>query len=159
MIVKKQKSGCLSGLCRWYIYAIHGLLCEILFTATWDYVTTSCWKLRGVSSIWAIFIYGTAIFIMEKMYLYLEEKYHLLYRCLVYTLWIFIWEFFTGFLLTTFNSCPWDYSHFSGNLMGLITLEYVVPWYFGCMIAEQFVIKNTLRLKFIPEGQKRCKEQ
>ncbi|XP_071995572.1 transmembrane protein 229B [Engystomops pustulosus] len=154
MVVKKPKSGYLSGLHRWYIYAIHGLLCEIMFTATWDLVTSNCWKLRGVSSIWAIFIYGTAIFVIEKMSLYLEGKCHLLWRCLLYTLWTYTWEFSTGFLLRMFSSCPWDYSHFSGNLKGLVTLEYAVPWYFGCMIAEQVVIKNTLRLQIIQDGQK-----
>lgn len=159
MIVKKQKSGCLSGLCRFYIYAIHGFLCEIMFTATWDFVTTFNWELKGVSSIWAIFIYGTAIFVIEKMSLYLEGKCNLLCRCLLYTLWTFAWEFSTGFLLKTFCACPWDYSHFPGNIKGLITLEYAVPWYFGCMIAEQVVIKNTLRLQFIQEGHKNCKGQ
>ncbi|XP_056419385.1 transmembrane protein 229b-like [Hyla sarda] len=157
MLVKKQKSGCLSGLTRWYIYAIHGLLCEILFTASWDFILTCNQKVIGVSSIWAMFIYGTAIFVIEKMFLHLEDKCHLLSRCLLYLLWTYVWEFSTGFLLKTFNACPWDYSHFSGNIMGLITLEYAVPWYFGCMIAEQVVIKNTLRLQFIQDGQKNCK--
>ncbi|KAM3930302.1 transmembrane protein 229b-like [Leptodactylus fuscus] len=154
MNAKKQKPGSLGGLYRWYIYAIHGLLCEILFTATWDFVTTGCWKLMGVSSVWAIFIYGTAIFVIEKMSLYLEGRCHLLWRCLLYTLWTYAWEFSTGFILRTCSSCPWDYSHFSGNFMGLITLEYAVPWYFGCIIAEQGVIKNTLRLQFIPDEHK-----
>ncbi|XP_069811106.1 transmembrane protein 229B-like [Dendropsophus ebraccatus] len=155
MIVEKQKSGNLSGLWRFYIYAIHGLLCEIIFTATWDFVATCNCKLIGVSSIWAFFIYGTAIFVIERMSLYLEGSCHLLCRCLLYTLWTYVWEFSTGFLLKTFHTCPWDYSHFNGNLMGLITLEYAVPWYFGCMIAERVVIKNTLRLQFIQN----CKEQ
>ncbi|XP_073529411.1 transmembrane protein 229B [Phyllobates terribilis] len=159
MTVQKQKSASLSGLWRWYIYAIHGLLCEILFTATWNLAATSSWKLIGVSSIWAIFIYGTAIFIIEKMSLYLDGKCHLLIRCILYTLWTYAWEFSTGFLLHIFNSCPWDYSHFNGNFMGLITMEYAIPWYFGCMIAEKVVIKNTLRLKFIQNDHKNCKKQ
>lgn len=152
-----QKSRSLSGIIRWYIYAIHGLLCEILFTSTWDIFTIKSWKLVGVSSIWAIFIYGTAIFIIEKMSFYLQRC-PLIFRCLVYTLWTYTWEFSTGYVLRTFDACPWDYSHFPGNIMGLITLEYAVPWYFGCMIAEQVVIKYTLRLHLLQVGnQGKCK--
>ncbi|XP_063775878.1 transmembrane protein 229b-like [Pseudophryne corroboree] len=147
-----QRLGSLHGICRWYIYATHGLLCEIMFTATWDFFTTFSWKLIGVSSIWAFFIYGTAIFIIEKMSLYLQTRCHLLCRCLIYTLWTYLWEFSTGFILKSLDACPWDYSHFPGHIMGLITMEYAVPWFFGCMIAEQVVIKHTLNLQLSQKG-------
>ncbi|XP_072265883.1 transmembrane protein 229B [Pyxicephalus adspersus] len=149
-----QKSRYLSGIMRWYVYAIHGILCEILFTSIWDVFAEKKCKLIGVSSIWAILIYGTAIFLIEKMSFHLKRKCPLVARCLIYTLWTYIWEFSTGYVLRIFDACPWDYSHFPGNIKGLITLEYAVPWYFGCMIAEQVVIKYTLRLQLLQDGNK-----
>ncbi|XP_063297529.1 transmembrane protein 229B [Pelobates fuscus] len=143
-----EKTGNLNGICRWYIYAMHGYVCEIMFTAAWDLCHTHSWKLIGVSSIWAFFIYGTAIFIIEKMQLYLFSRVNIFVRCLMYTIWTYTWEFSTGYILRIFDACPWDYSHFPGNIMGLITLEYAIPWFFACMIAEQVVIKNTLLLQF-----------
>ncbi|XP_053317111.1 transmembrane protein 229b-like [Spea bombifrons] len=143
-----EKKRHLHGFFRWYIYALHGYVCEIMFTAAWDFYHTYSWKLIGISSVWAFFIYGTAIFIMEKMFIFLRTRCNLVLRCLIYTLWTYAWEFSTGYFLRSFNSCPWDYSHFPGNIMGLITLEYAVPWFFACMIAEAIVIKNTLRLQF-----------
>ncbi|XP_075056854.1 transmembrane protein 229B [Mixophyes fleayi] len=151
-MVRMQETGSLRGICRWYVYALHGLLCEIIFTSSWDFATTCSWKLSGVSSVWAFFIYGTAIFIIEKMFLHLQTRCHLWCRCLIYTLWAYLWEFSTGYILKALDACPWDYSHFSGNIMGLITMEYAVPWFFGCMIVEQVVIKNTLKLQLTQDG-------
>ncbi|KAM8945429.1 transmembrane protein 229B [Pelodytes ibericus] len=153
-----EKSKPLNGFCRWYIYAMHGYVCEIMFTATWDFFDTYSWKLIGVSSIWAFFVYGTAIFIMEKMFTILHAKCNLYIRCLIYTLWTYLWEFSTGYILKVFDSCPWDYSHFPGNIMGLITLEYAIPWFFASMIAEQLVIRNTLLLQYpVQENHQRHK--
>ncbi|OCT77641.1 hypothetical protein XELAEV_18028733mg [Xenopus laevis] len=147
-----ERTRSLNVFYRWYIYSVHGFVCEILFTACWDYYHTLSWKLKGVSSIWALFIYGTSILIMERMFLFLRTRYNLFTRCLLYTLWTYAWEFSTGFILRSFNACPWDYSHFPGNFLGLITLEYAVPWFIGCMIAEQLVIKHTLLLQISPSG-------
>lgn len=138
----------LAALSRWYIYALHGYLCEITFTAIWELVENFSWKCTGYTSIWSFFIYGTAIFVIERLFLFLRTRCNVFVRCLVYTTWIYCWEFSTGFLLKHFNACPWDYSGFYGNFMGLITLEYAVLWFFGSMIAEQAVIINTLQLCF-----------
>ncbi|KAM4692800.1 transmembrane protein 229b-like [Discoglossus pictus] len=138
----------LNALSRWYIYAMHGYVCEIIFTSAWDFYHTSSWKLIGLSSIWAFFIYGTAIFIIEKMYFLLHTRCNIFLRCLIYTLWTYAWEFSTGYILKRCNACPWDYSHFPGSIMGLITMEYAIPWFFACMIAERVVIKYTLLLGF-----------
>ncbi|XP_008115173.2 transmembrane protein 229B isoform X1 [Anolis carolinensis] len=138
----------LTAFSRWYLYAIHGYFCEVMFTAAWEFVVNFNWKFPGVTSVWALFIYGTSILIVEKMYLYLKDKCNILLRCLIYTLWTYVWEFTTGFILRQFNACPWDYSQFDLNFMGLITLEYAVPWFCAAIIMEQLVIRNTLRLRF-----------
>lgn len=136
----------LGMISRWYLYALHGYLCEVLFTAAWNFSQQGSWKLQGNTSVWALFIYGTCILILEGMYCRLRNRCPLLVRCLIYTAWIFAWEFSTGVVLSMFNACPWDYSGFRGSYKGLITLEYAVPWFFASLIAE-LVIKNTLRLR------------
>ncbi|XP_060686935.1 transmembrane protein 229B-like [Hemiscyllium ocellatum] len=137
---------------RWYLYAIHGYFCEVMFTAGWEFIESANWKFLGVTSVWSLFIYGTSILVVEKMYLHLRTRCNILIRCLIYTLWTYAWEFVTGFILQQFNACPWDYSSFRGNFMGLITLEYSVLWFLASVVAEQMVIKNTLRLRFDGQG-------
>ncbi|KAF7479382.1 transmembrane protein 229B isoform X4 [Marmota monax] len=143
----------LTALSRWYLYAIHGYFCEVMFTAAWEFVVNFNWKFPGVTSVWALFIYGTSILIVERMYLRLRGRCPLLLRCLIYTLWTYLWEFTTGFILRQFNACPWDYSQFDFDFMGLITLEYAVPWFCGALIMEQFIIRNTLRLRFDKDAE------
>ncbi|XP_052001959.1 transmembrane protein 229b [Xyrauchen texanus] len=138
----------LTALSRWYLYAIHGYFCEVMFTAAWEFVVNCNWKFPGVTSVWALFIYGTCILIVERMYLCLRDRCNVLLRCIIYTLWTYFWEFGTGLLLTQFNACPWDYSEFKYNFMGLITAEYAVPWFCASFIVERLVIRNTLRLCF-----------
>ncbi|KAL6477906.1 hypothetical protein MHYP_G00137410 [Metynnis hypsauchen] len=82
------------------------------------------------------------------MYLCLQGRCNVLLRCIIYTLWTYLWEFGTGLLLRQFNACPWDYSEFKYNFMGLITAEYAVPWFCASFIVERLVIRNTLRLRF-----------
>ncbi|XP_029568804.1 transmembrane protein 229b-like [Salmo trutta] len=143
----------LTVLCRWYLYAIHGYFCEVMFTAAWEFVVNRDWKFPGVTSVWALFIYGTCILIVEHMYLALRALHcPLLLRCLIYTLWTYIWEFSTGLLLTQFDACPWDYSCFQYNFMGLITAEYALPWFCASFMTEQLVIRNTLRLRMDTDG-------
>lgn len=52
-----------------------------------------------------------------------------------------------GVLLRLLEACPWDYSHFEYNLIGLVTLEYAVPWAMAALLAEKHVIRNTLKIR------------
>ncbi|XP_043918993.1 transmembrane protein 229B-like [Protopterus annectens] len=153
-ILKKMGSSAepLSPLSRWYIYAIHGYFCEVMFTAAWEFAVNFNWKFPGVTSVWALFIYGTSIMVIEKMYIFLKDKCRTLTRCVLYTLWAYAWEFSTGFILRQFNACPWDYSSFDYDFMGLITLEYAIPWFCGSLFVEKMVIRNTLRLRYDENG-------
>ncbi|XP_074874019.1 transmembrane protein 229B-like [Carettochelys insculpta] len=132
---------------RWYIYAIHGYVCEVMFTAAWAFADEQDWRFRGVTSIWALFIYGTAGVVEEQLYLRLRGRCSLPKRCLCYTLWIYLWEFSTGSLLRCFDACPWDYSHFRWHLRGVVTLEYAPFWFLGALLLERLVIRITLRLR------------
>ncbi|XP_051941555.1 LOW QUALITY PROTEIN: transmembrane protein 229b [Hippocampus zosterae] len=138
----------LSALCRWYLYAIHGYVCEVMFTGCWDFALHRNWKLPGVTSLWAMFLYGTCILAIERMYLRLRDRINVVLRCIVYTLWTYAWELSMGLLLRRFKACPWDYSKFRYNFMGLVTAEYALPWFFAAFLVERLVVQNTLRLRY-----------
>ncbi|XDV50758.1 hypothetical protein PO909_019773 [Leuciscus waleckii] len=138
----------LSPLARLYIYALHGCLCEVAFTASWDWYYTHDHRLAGHTSLWALLIYSSAIFYMEGLSVTLQKKHcPLPVRLTVYTLFIYLWEFSWGYLLRFFGACPWDYSEFRYNFIGLVTLEYAVPWALAAHVAEKHVIRNTLKMR------------
>ncbi|CAI5780666.1 Hypothetical predicted protein [Podarcis lilfordi] len=140
----------LSRFWRWYIYAIHGYFSEVMFTAAWSFVVDRDWKFQGVTSVWALFIYGTCGLALERLYVLLKGRSFLVTRCAIYTLCIYLWEFSTGYALQCFNACPWDYSHYRYNFMGLVTLEYCLFWFVGALLLEKIVIRNALRLRLDP---------
>ncbi|KAK2180571.1 hypothetical protein NP493_437g01010 [Ridgeia piscesae] len=143
----------ISWLCRLYIYAIHGYVTEVMFTAAWEFVVHLNWKFPGNTSIWSLLIYGLSTMVIEQMYLHLNGRVHLLARAAIYTAWSYSWEFTMGWVLRQFDACPWDYTEFDGDFMGLVTLEYAPFWYIGVIIAEQIIIKWTLQLHWgITEG-------
>ncbi|XP_069994585.1 transmembrane protein 229B [Penaeus vannamei] len=135
---------------RLYIYGLHGLLIEVLFTAVWDFVVNKDWALVGCTSVWALFIYGVGSLVIERFYRDYHASVPLLLRGLVYVGWTYIWEFSTGFILRQYGACPWDYTERSYNLMGLITLEYFPAWYIASLMTEQFLIHNLLFLSLNP---------
>ena len=144
----------ISALFRFYIYGIQGFATEVFFTATWEFVVNLNWKFPGNTSIWSLFIYGTSTMCIERMYLILEKRVSLFTRCIIYTLWTYVWEFSTGFVLRQFDACPWDYTPFDGDFMGLVTLEYLPLWFLGALAAEQILIKWCLQLCWSEETDK-----
>ncbi|XP_067680703.1 transmembrane protein 229B-like [Haliotis asinina] len=140
----------ISTLGRFYIYAIHGYAIEVMFTALWEFVVNFNWKFPGNTSIWSFPIYGLSTMMIELMYLHLKDRVPLVGRALIYTMWTYMWEFSTGYILKQFDACPWDYTPFHGDFMGLITLEYAPLWYMGCIISEQFVIRYTRQIYWGP---------
>lgn len=138
----------LPAVLRLYVYALHGCLCEVVFTAVWDGVSSGDVRLGGHSSLWALPMYASAIFVMEYLSSrLLAQGQPLTIRLTTYTLFIYLWEFSWGVGLSLFGACPWDYSGFRFNLGGLVTLEYAVFWAIAAFIAEHHVIRNTLRMR------------
>ncbi|XP_027861743.1 transmembrane protein 229b-like [Xiphophorus couchianus] len=138
----------LSALFRLYVYALHGCLCEVAFTAVYDWCSARDQRLPGHSSIWALPMYGSAIFCMEALRArLLAQSRSLPVRLAVYTLFIYMWEFSWGVGLSLMGACPWDYSAHRYNLRGLVTLDYAPAWAVAGLIAEQHVIKNTLKIR------------
>ncbi|KAM6428474.1 transmembrane protein 229B-like [Liasis olivaceus] len=139
----------LSALSRWYIYAIHGYFSEVMFTATWDFILDQDWRFRGVTSVWALFIYGTCGLVLEQLYLRLKLRGDccLLTRCTLYTACIYLWQLAAGCLLRCFGACPWDHSQLRYNVLGLVALEHGLLWFVGSLLLERLVIANALRLR------------
>ncbi|XP_076141877.1 transmembrane protein 229B-like [Alosa pseudoharengus] len=138
----------LSPLVRLYIYALHGLLCEVAFTAAWDCCLTRDPRLPGHTSLWALPIYGLAVFFVEELSLRLKRRScPLVARLGLYTVLTYAWEFSWGFVLRLLGACPWDYSQFQYNFLGLVTLEYAIPWALAALMAETLVVHYTLRLR------------
>ncbi|XP_059179818.1 transmembrane protein 229B-like [Centropristis striata] len=137
----------LSTAARLYVYALHGCLCEVAFTAVWDWCSTRDRSLPGHSSLWALPMYATAIYLMELLRgRLLAQHLPLPVRLAAYTTFIYLWEFSWGAGLRLLGACPWDYSGHRYNLGGLVTLEYALPWTVAAFIAEHHVIRNTLRI-------------
>ncbi|XP_071387535.1 transmembrane protein 229B-like [Centroberyx affinis] len=138
----------LPPLARLYVYALHGCLCEVAFTAAWDWCHTRDGRLAGHSSLWALPMYATAIYLMESLRAgLLSRRRPLAARLLAYTLFVYLWELSWGLGLRLLGACPWDYSGYRYNLAGLVTLEYALPWAVASLIAEKHVIRNTLRIR------------
>ncbi|XP_062286500.1 transmembrane protein 229B-like isoform X2 [Scomber scombrus] len=138
----------LSSLLRLYVYALHGCLCEVAFTAVLDWCSTRDRRLAGHSSLWALPMYAIAIYLMECLRGRLLARHlPLPVRLTAYTAFIYLWEFSWGAGLRLLGACPWDYSGYRYNLRGLVTLEYAVPWTVAAFVAEQHVIRNTLRIR------------
>jgi len=138
---------------RIYLYAIHGFVNEIFFTAAWEFAVTKSWKLHGETSLWALMLYGVNSLMMERLYFLFKDRAPLPVRAVIYTVCGYSWEFCSGYVLRQFNACPWDYSQFSGNFMGLITLEYVLFWYVGSIIDELLTIPLIRRLCWAPSDE------
>lgn len=149
----KMENNCLSPLIRLYIYGIHGYFTEVMFTAIWEFVVNTNWKFPGCTSVWSLFIYSGCSFFIEKAFLKLEHKVHIALRGLIYLFFAYSWELVTGLLLRRFNACPWDYTEFKYNFLGLITLEYAPCWYVGGLVLEQLLTKNLLKLQWMCENQ------
>lgn len=147
----------LSAPLRIYIYALHGCTTEVIYTALWDLFAHYDIKLSGNSHVWALLIYGFSCFVIEKCSVYLKNdlKLPLLVRAIIYTVWTFLWEFSTGYLLKQIGACPWDYEPwFDWHVMGLITLEYTPLWFFGAIFVEQVLIRYTKSLQWSNHGEK-----
>lgn len=141
----------LTPLGRFYVYALHGFATEVLFTAGWEFVVNHNWKFPGNTSVWSFFIYGLSCMVIEQMYLRMRHNVPLLMRAFIYTLWCYVWEFATGWILTQFNACAWDYTIFDYHYMGLVTPLYAPAWYLGNVALDAIVIRQIHQLHFGPK--------
>ncbi|KAH3881496.1 transmembrane protein 229A-like [Dreissena polymorpha] len=125
---------------RFYLYGMHGLLDEIVFTALFDFIFTpeGNSSLKGYSTIFSFFIYGSCSFFVERVYVFLHLRHGIrwYFRLPLYLLIIYTWEFAFGLVLRQFDACSWDYSHYPLNFMGLVTLVYAPGWTLLCVYQD-----------------------
>lgn len=153
MTDKRSEEPSLPFASKLMFYGLCGFFVEVLFTATWYFVDSARyhhgWKLHGCTSVWSFPIYGFSFYVVEKMFIALDDKTSIFLRGLVYLVWTYIWEFSTGLLLRQFNACPWDYNGYTYfNVMGLITFDYAPLWYVGSLLLETVVIRSALMLQY-----------
>lgn len=139
---------------RFYFYGMHGLLNEIVFTALFDmmFEPTGNRSLKGQSSIFSFFIYGSCSFLEERLYVYLYLRHGVprYIRIIIYLCISYAWEFSMGLALRQFGACSWDYSHYRYNVMGLITLEYAPGWIVLCSLQDvlaDFLLSLSVNIK------------
>ena len=142
----------ISDLARFYFYGIQGFCYEIIFTSLFDFFFHGDWRLIGHSAVSSFFIYGSCSYFTERLYIYLYYKHGIKWyiRKPLYLIIAYTWEFIFGIILKQFDACPWDYSHYPYNFMGLITLEYAPGWLFLAHI-QDVQADFLLRLRIIPE--------
>ena len=132
---------------RLYFWGVHGIFAEVMFTGIWELVVSGNWRLMGVSSIWSFLNYGLGTFLMAEggHNLLVSCRVPLLFRCMIYVIFTYIWEFSCGLVLDIFDARPWDYTDFDYDVMGLITMEYIPVWFFAGLYFEfiMSVMKNV----------------
>ena len=123
---------------RLYFWGVHGVFVEVVFTAIWELVAGGNPRLMGKSSLWSFLIYGLGAFFGAELLreMMIARRVPLWARCFLYIPLTYCWEFLTGAVLRLFGACPWDYSQFDYDVMGLITMEYAPLWLMGGVYFE-----------------------
>lgn len=133
-----------SGLCQQLPHPL-----QVVFTALWEYMVSGDLTLKGFSSIWSFFTYGLGVTLFGERIreAFVSQNLPLLVRCIVYVPCFYACEFAFGLLFSALHVCPWDYSEFEYNLLGLITLEYAPFWFAGGIYLEiLFSVLDTLEV-------------
>ena len=115
---------------RLYFWGVHGIFAEVVFTAVWELAVSGKPTFFGFSSLWSFLTYGGGTFFFAEPFraFLMRHGYPTWQRCLLYLPLTYAAEFAFGAALSYVGACPWDYSHFDYNVMGLITLEYAPFW-------------------------------
>lgn len=97
--------------------------------------------MMGKTSLLMFPIYGCAALI-GPVYQKISKIPVLLRGCL-YTVGIFVTEFFSGTLLKTLGICPWDYSHTPFHFRGVIRFDYAPVWFATGLFFEKILTKSS----------------
>lgn len=117
-----------------------GWCLEILFTA-FDSFRKRELTLTGKTSLWMFPIYGMAV-IIKPLYR-LIQKFPVLLRAFIYSVFIFVGEFISGSILKKHQMCPWDYSKSRANIKGVIRLDYAPYWMATGLLYEKILCRNS----------------
>lgn len=124
-----------------FICGMLGWVMECLWTGLNSIFCDKDSKLTCRTSIWMFPIYGLAALIgpISKRLKH-RPKY---YRGILYTILIYLVEFFSGKFLRKLHCCPWDYSKAHFNLSGLIRFDYAPLWYVVGLFYEKLLNKSS----------------
>ena len=103
----------------------------------------------GYTSIYSFFIYGSASYAVERLYVRLRHRVPLAPRIALYVCVAYTWELASGLVLRQFDACSWDYSDRALNFMGLITLTYAPCWAL-CGLWQDVLTRYLLNLRVVP---------
>lgn len=117
-----------------FLCGIIGWCTEIIFTSL-NSLRNHDFRLMGVTSLWMFPIYGLgSLLIIPYKFV---KKYSFIIRGAVYTVCIFLGEFFSGQLLTKIHACPWNYEKARLNIKKVIRLDYAPLWFLFGLFLEK----------------------
>ncbi len=115
---------------------ITGWCIEVMFTGFHSFLRRD-FRLMSQTSILMFPIYGMAAFI-KPIYKYIKN-WNILVRGILYTISIFLVEYFTGNFLCKKKICPWDYTKSKYNIKGVIRLDFAPLWFFTGLLFEHLL--------------------
>ncbi len=127
---------------RFLIFALLGLLFEVLFTASVE-LAYGNWNMHGRSSPWMIFDYGLlGLVLMPIARPMIRRGMPLPARAVVYMIGIFAVEFASGWIFDVCGLRIWGYEHLPWNLYGYISAVYIPCWY-ALGLAAEFLYRRV----------------
>lgn len=133
---------------QWISGGLGGLLIEVIFTGLYSLFSGNV-KLTCQTSLWMIFVYGTARCLFD--YLGVTLHYNRFTMACIYTPLIYLQEFTWGYLfLKILKKRLWDYGLSHWSPMGLINLKYLPAWFTLALFFDKisFILKGLEALVF-----------
>lgn len=131
------------------LFGLIGITMEVFCTSIHSHLKKKKNKcLKGTSSLWMFFIYGSVYFIILFGRTYFPD-FNILLRGLIYMLLFYSLEFCSGYFLKKCKASPWDYSKETKyNFKGIIRLEFAPVWFIGGLIQEAIYLYLKSHLIF-----------
>ncbi|MBI4141585.1 hypothetical protein HY484_01525 [Candidatus Woesearchaeota archaeon] len=129
----------MSTLMIFLFFGIFGIFAEVVFTGIKRGLFDKDVMLGGHSYLWMFPIYGASGLLIQFLYSIFVD-YNILFRGLLYAVYILVGEFITGtFLKMLLGRCPWHYTaRFA--VKNLIRLDYVPVWFVFGLIIEKVLL-------------------
>lgn len=124
----------------YFLCGIIGWCTEIIFTSLQS-LRNKDFRLLGVTSLWMFPIYGLGSLLVLP-YRFIKNT-SVFLRGTIYTICIFLGEYFSGRLLTRFHVCPWNYEKAKLNIHKVIRLDYAPLWFIFGLFLEKILNKPS----------------
>jgi hypothetical protein len=123
-----------------------GILLEVLFTGFWQ-IFIGDFTAKAKTNLWMFIIYGAGGLLIEQISSLTEL--HFLIKALIDTVFIFSFEFTTGWISELiFGRCLWKYTKpgsdnevHSRSIMGFIRVDYAPAWFMLSIVFELYGTK------------------